>query len=94
MVYNAMEAIPAARSCGQPVQDTECSPMMQPAGPVQARIESVVLGVQLAHVVVRISENRLVGAFIPRRYAEELNLGTRTTVTTRVTETEVLFEKG
>ena len=68
--------------------------MMQPAGPVQARIESVVLGVQLAHVVVRISENRLVGAFIPRRYAEELNLGTRTTVTTRVTETEVLFEKG
>lgn len=65
--------------------------MMQPAGPVQARIESVVLGVQLAHVVVGISENR-VEAFIPRRYAEELNLGTRTTVTTRVTETEVLFE--
>jgi hypothetical protein len=71
----------------------EFSPMMQPTGPVQARIESVVLGVQLAHVVVRISENHLVETFIPRGFAEELNLRTRTTVTTRVTETEVLFQK-
>jgi hypothetical protein len=72
----------------------ERSPMMQPTGPVQARIESVVLGVQLAHDVVRISENRLVETFIPRSFAEELSLGTRTTVTTRVTETEVLFQQG
>jgi molybdopterin-binding protein len=67
--------------------------MLEPAGPVAARIESLVLGVQLAHVVVRLSENRLVETFIPRSYAEELNLRMGYTVITRVTESEVLFQR-
>jgi molybdopterin-binding protein len=68
-------------------------PMLQPAGPLQARVESVVLGVQLAHVVVRVSENRLVETFIPRSRAEELDLHIGKNVTTRITESEVLFQK-
>lgn len=68
--------------------------MLQAAVPVQARVESVVLGVQLAHVVVRVSENRLIGKFIPRCYAEELKLQMGKTITTRVTESDVFFLEG
>lgn len=67
--------------------------MLPAAGPIPARVESVVLGVQLAHVVVRLSENCLVGTFIPRTYAEELNLRLGKTVMTRVAGSEVLFQK-
>jgi molybdopterin-binding protein len=67
---------------------------MLPAIPVEARIESVVLGVQLAHVVVRVGENRLIGKFIPRSYAEELDLQMGKTITTRVSDSDIFFLDG
>ena len=55
---------------------------------VEARVESVVLGVRLAHVVVRVGEDRLIGKFIPRSYAEKLDLQMGKTITTRVGDSE------
>jgi molybdopterin-binding protein len=67
--------------------------MLQAIGPIQARVESVVLGVQLAHVVVRLSENHLVETFIPRADAVALNLRIGNSIKTQITESEVLFQK-
>ena len=61
--------------------------------PVQARVESVVLGVQLAHVVVRVTDDHLVETFITRARAEELRLQIGKRVTTQITDSEVLFQK-
>ena len=61
--------------------------------PVLARVESVVLGVQLAHVVVRVTEDHLVETFITRARAEELKLHIGKSVTTQITDSEVLFQK-
>jgi|HubBroStandDraft_6_1064221.scaffolds.fasta_scaffold1717538_2 molybdopterin-binding protein len=70
----------------------ELSPMLHSAGPVQARVESVVLGVQLAHVVVRITDDHLVETFITRARAEELKLQIGKSVTTQITDSEVVFQ--
>lgn len=65
--------------------------MLSPGNQLRGIVESVVLGVQLAHVVVRVSENDFIQTFIPRLDAENLRLECGKIVTTIVKDSGVTF---
>lgn len=65
--------------------------MLSPGNQLRGTVESVVLGVELAHVVVRLSENDFIETFIPRHDAESLGLQCGKVVTTIVSDSRVTF---
>lgn len=65
--------------------------MLSPGNQLRGTVESVVLGVELAHVVVRVSENDFIQTFISRHDAETLRLECGKIVTTIVKDSEVTF---
>ncbi|MDP9159383.1 MAG: TOBE domain-containing protein [Acidobacteriota bacterium] len=63
--------------------------MLSPGNQLRGTVESVVLGVELAHVVVRVSENDFVETFIPRHDAVGLGLQCGKVVTTTMKDSRV-----
>ena len=59
---------------------------------LQGKVEEVVLGTVMAHVVVRVGEN-LIESAITRRSAEEMKLKTGDTVYAIIKSTEVMIQK-
>jgi molybdopterin-binding protein len=59
---------------------------------LRGRVEEVVLGDVMAHVVVRVGDN-LIESVITRRSAEELKLKKGDTVAAVVKATEVMIQK-
>ncbi len=63
--------------------------MLSPGHQLRGTVESVVLGVELAHIVVRVSENDFIETFIPRHDAESLGLQCGKVVTTMMKDSRV-----
>jgi molybdopterin-binding protein len=59
---------------------------------LRGKVEEVVLGTVMAHVVVRVGEN-LIESAITRRSADELQLKEGDTVTAIIKSTEVMIQK-
>jgi molybdopterin-binding protein len=60
---------------------------------LQGKLEEIMLGGVMAHVVIRVGDN-LIESVITRRSAEELKLKKGDTVSAVIKATEVMIEKG